>query len=345
MGRTEELEIRLTELGAHWIEGSTAKVVEHYGDPGAEYSAIADGALGIMERGERETVVLSGSDTIPWLQGLVTGDLHELVDEGNGQRNAWVNTTGRFVGEARLLHLPELLFLDLEAGTLSGGLMSHLRRHIILEDVTIVDRSEASARIGLYGESCAESLGDFAEWEHKISERPPFYGTWGRWRGEDIIAQRVVWSDLPGFELTCDVGAAESLIEALLEIDEQTLMIGEQTFETLRIEAGIPRFGVELHEKVIPLEASFDDAVAFDKGCYLGQEIIARLDTLGTPAKLLRRVILDGGNVPKRRPTYFPPMVRAEKLATWKAPLFLLDLRRLWRWPSSNGAITKSALK
>ncbi len=337
MGRTKNLRDRLDGLGAHWSEEATYEVVEHYGDPRGEYDAVGDGGLAIVERGERETLVVYGPDAIPWLQGLVTGDLHELVDEGNGQRNAWVNTTGRFVGEARLLHLPELLFFDLEAGTLGNGLMSHLRRHIILEDVTLDDRSDASARITLVGEPAAAALEELAEWQHDIAERPPFFGTWGRWKGEDLILQRQVWSDLPCFDVTCDVAAAEALIEALRQLDDGAVMMGRQAFEILRIEAGVPRFGVELHEKVIPLEAAFDDAVAYDKGCYLGQEIIARLDTLGTPAKLLRRVILEGDDVPEPETEVFPADGKGRKIGhvesavmspRFDAPLALAFVKR-----------------
>ena len=58
--------------------------------------------------------------------------------------------------------------------------------------------------------------------------------------------------------------------------------------DILRVEAGIPAWGAELDQRIIPLEAALDDAISYDKGCYVGQEIIARLDTLGRPAKLLR---------------------------------------------------------
>lgn len=298
MGRTTAMKEKLNELGAKWRSTPGRDAVDHFGDPQGEYAALADGKLAIMERGERDTLILSGDDVIPWLQGLVTGDLHALVDEGNGQRNAWVNTTGRFVGEARLLHLPQMLFADLEAGALAGGLLSHLRRHIILEDVAIDDRSEQSARIGVYGEPAPAVVDQLANWQHSPADRPLFFGSWGRWKGQDLIVQHVQWNDYPGFEITCDVAQAPALVDALTAIDDSAHWMGHQAFEIHRLEAAIPRYGVELHDRVIPLEATFDDAIAFDKGCYLGQEIIARLDTLGKPAKLLRQVILDTDDVP-----------------------------------------------
>ena len=306
MGRSKAAEEELNRRGAQWTTIGDAKVVDHYGDPAAEYQAVVDGGLGLIERGERQTLVVHGEDAVPWLQGLVTSDLHDLIDEGNGQRSAVVNTTGRFVGEARLLHLPELLVADLEPGTLEGGLLSHLRGQIIREKVTLTDRSDTTWRLGIYGHKAAQILSNLADWEHDISDRPPFFGTWARWNFIDLIVQRVVWSDIPGFELSCAIEDATDVLEGLEEVAGEITLFGHQTFETLRIEAGVPRFGVELHDKVIPLEAYFDDAISFEKGCYLGQEIIARLDTLGTPAKMLRRLVIDGDEIPEPSTELYP---------------------------------------
>ena len=308
MGRERGIRGWLEERGATWTQAGGAKVVSDYGDWRAEYAAIADDGLGIVERGERETLVISGDDTIPWLQGLVTGDLHDLVHEGSGHRNAWVNTTGRFVGEGRFLHLPQLLMVDLEAGALGGGLMGHLRHHIIMEDVRLDDRSEATWRVGLYGEEATRVVAALAKWAHPLEDRPPFSGSWARWRGQDLVVQRMVWMEAPGFEISCAAGAAQTLMEGLEEAAGKMPLVGEQAFEALRVEAGIPRFGRELHERVIPLEASYEDAISYEKGCYLGQEIIARLDTLGTPAKLLRRLIFPAdADVPEQGAKILPP--------------------------------------
>ncbi len=307
MGRIETIKEFLSDRGAQWVESDGVEMVDHFGDPEGEYESVVDGGLAAIERGERETLAIFGAEAVPWLQGLVTNDLLDLVDEGNGQRNAMVNTTGRFVGEARLLHLPELLFLDLEPKTLHGaGLFSHLKQHIILEDAELADRSEATWRLGIYGDQAASILEELTTWEHDLVDRPPFYGSWARWQGIDLIAQRVVWSEVLGFELSCATGDAAHLLEGLDEICDGLPFFGQRTFETLRIESGVPRFGRELYDRIIPLEAGFEDAISFEKGCYLGQEIIARLDTLGTPAKMLRRIVIDSDEVPPQETEFFP---------------------------------------
>ena len=254
--------------------------------------------LGLLDRTPRDTLVITGEDTIPWLQGLVTSDLHHLIEEGSGQRTTFVNTKGRFVGEARIFHLPELLFLDLEPGTLQGGLLSHLRRQIINEKVRLLDRSAQTARIGVYGEHALALLNELTSWGVDPARLPPFHCTWGEWNDQDLILFRPIWSMIPGFEIASASDTRDELLETLQKLTSGIPLLDDGVFEILRTEAGIPRFGVELHEKVIPLEAGFQDAIAFDKGCYLGQEIIARLDTLGTPAKLLRLIVLEGSEPP-----------------------------------------------
>lgn len=309
MGRTEQTRQLLEDRGAVWTEEDDREIVEDFGDPEREYRAVAHEGLGLIERGERDTLVVQGPEAVPWLQGLVTNDLHELADEGSGQRNAVTDKTGRFISDMRILHIPELLVVDLEAGTLDDGLWSHLKSQIILEDVELDKRSDQTARIGVYGEGAASVLKDLADWRHGLTDLSAFDGSWARWQGTDLIAQRMVWSEIPGFELTCGVGVAPRLIEALEDEAGEPEWFGRRTFETLRIESGVPRLGVELDDSVIPLEAGFYDAISFDKGCYLGQEIIARLDTRGTPAKKLRRVVLDSSDpedVPEVGAEIFP---------------------------------------
>lgn len=271
------------------------------------YYNLLQTGLGLFDRTPRDTLVITGEDAVPWLQGLVTSDLIRLQEEGSGQRTSFVNTKGRFVGEARILHLPELLFLDLEAGALEGGLLSHLRRQIINEKVKLADRSAQTARIGVVGEHAATLLKEFGTWIGDLELLKPFCGTWGERDGEDLIVSRAMWSLEPYFELSFPMERHDEFLEILGDLTTGIPLLHPRTFEILRTEAGIPRYGVELHEKVIPLEAGYQDAIAYDKGCYLGQEIIARLDTLGTPARELRLVVLDGDEIPAAGTDVFVP--------------------------------------
>ena len=301
---SEELNEWMRARGATFDEqGKRVRFVgEEAEDDQKGIEAVLEEGLGWVARAPRETLTIAGDDAIPWLQGLVTSDLMKLAEEGSGQRTAWVNHTGRFVGEARLLHFPEMLLVDLEEGTLAGGLMGHLRRHIILEKVKLEDRSARTFVVGLYGRGAALVLDQAGSWAHRMAphSRPMFSGTWGEVAGCGVVVQRVPWCVDEAYELRVDVGDALQVMAAVEEaVGRPLALCGERGFERLRLSAGVPRFGVELHEKVIPLEAGFEDAIAYAKGCYLGQEIIARLDSRGQAAKMLRALTLGGSEAPE----------------------------------------------
>lgn len=293
--RNDAFKTRLDGLGANWTDWRDAEVVEHFGDPDTEYQTVVDGGVGLVDFAARDTLVIEGSDSVPWLQGLVTNDLMELQNEGSGQLTSVVNSKGRLVAEMRLLHMPEMFVADLEHGNLAEGLLGHLRHHIITEDVQLHDRSEATAKFGLFGSTAAQALTRVAELEASPETLDAFDGTWGAIAGVDIVVQRCDWTGEPGFLVSC---ARPSQLTVWNALSEMATPIGHDTFETLRIEAGVPRYGAELSDDIIPLEAGLDETIAYDKGCYLGQEIIARLDTLGTPAKELRTLVFDGGAAP-----------------------------------------------
>jgi folate-binding protein YgfZ len=304
MSRTEEFKGRLDAHNAKWSTWREVDVVSDFGDPDAEYHAVrGDGTesahIGLVDQSWRDTLVVTGDDAVPWLQGLVTSDLFELAEEGSGQLTTAVNNVGRLIAEARVLHMPEMLVLDLEPGVLHEGFLSHLRRHIITEDVTLIDRSEQTARISVYGQDAAALLDEVCDTERPVSGLDEFAGTWGAMGQEDVVIQRVPLVGEPGFDVACSSEAALLVWNTLVDAHEHVTPVGFETIETLRIEAGVPRFGKELTEKRIPLEAGIEHAISFHKGCYLGQEIIARLDTRGTPARLLRTLVLEGGAAPK----------------------------------------------
>ncbi len=297
--RPTEYREHLESMGAEWGEWRERPVVEQFGDPDREYLAVRDGGAGLVDRMERETLVITGDEAVPWLQGLVTNDLLELVDEGAGQWNTVTNVNGRMLADLRVMHVPEMLLVDLEGGTLEeGGLVGHLRQQIIMEDVEIADRSESTGRLGLFGPAAAAILEKVADLEAELAVLGDFDGTWGRIEGRDVLVQVNPVTGERGFDLFFDREQALVVWEALAEAGGEVEPVGHQMVETLRIEAGIARFGVETTPEVIPLEADLGHLIDFEKGCYLGQEIIARLDTRGEPAKLLRTLVFEGGAAP-----------------------------------------------
>jgi folate-binding protein YgfZ len=287
--RTDEFRQRLERAGAQWSERGE---VSRYGDVETEWRAVRLGGVGLADRSTRETLVMTGPDAIPWLQGLVTNDLFALAEEGSAQRTHAVNRLGRAIADARVVHVPDHIVIDLEPGTIASGFLGHLRRHIITEDVRLADVTATTGRLGVYGLGAGELLGAAGEWSRAPGSLTEYEAAWGEVAGEEVIALRAPLTGEPSYELFLSrEGAAR--VWAALSDDPSVRHVGEEALEELRREAGVPRFGVEYDEKVIPIEADLNDTISYDKGCYLGQEIVHRLDTKGKPAKFLR--VLDPG--------------------------------------------------
>lgn len=288
---------RLDACGANWSTHHDHEVVDHYGDPQAELDAARDSALLIADRSERDVLVIEGDDAATWLQGLVTGDVYALRREGSGQRTHAVNRVGRAIADARALHIPDALVLDLEPGVLAGDLLKHLKGHLIMERVRLRDRSAQTAEIALFGPGALATVARLGGYAHPVGRLDGLDGTWGQLGDVDVVVQRLEWTGQEGVSIRCDRDDATTVWDLLVE-GAGARPIGHRALEVLRQEAGIPRFGVEYDEKVIPLEADLNHTISYDKGCYLGQEVIHRLDTRGTPAKMLRALTLGPDAVP-----------------------------------------------
>lgn len=291
--RTEEYQRRLEARGAQWSTTTTSPTpsVARFGPLAFEHQAVRQGQLAIADRSERELLVLSGDDVVTWLQGLVTNDVFALSREGKGQRTHVVNHVGRTITDGCLLHIPELLLWSGEPGTVQAELMGHLKRHIIMEKVSLSDRSEATSRLALFGQEAAELLAGLAQLSHDPRTLSGHDGTWGELFGHDVIVQHTPWTGQWGVELIVDRAAAHELWDGLIAAAPGLIPIGEDALELLRLEAGYVRFGVEYDVKVIPIEADLNATISYDKGCYLGQEVIHRLDTRGRPSRMLRQIV------------------------------------------------------
>lgn len=289
MGRNPTYDLLLRERGATFGEWLGVPVVDDFGDTANEYqiaSGQLDGKFGLADRSSRGTVVAIGTEVVPLLQGIVTSDVFKLAEPGSGQHGTAVNSTGRLVCDVRFMHGPEILLMDFEPGAVENGVISHFRANVMSEDARFVDRSAATSIIGVITQD-PSILANLGEFEHDLSRCAVYGGTWGVVGDTDVVVRRSPF----GFDILVGTESASAIWE-LLESRGGT-PVGERALEVLRVEAGIPRWGAELDEKVIPLEAGLDDTISFNKGCYVGQEIIARLDTLGTPARRLRMLQLD----------------------------------------------------
>src|SRR3954447_7824779 len=231
-----------------------------------EYDRLRE-SVGLVARVSRGKLRLTGTEAAEYLQGQVTNDV-EALDPGTGCYAALLTHKGKLAADMRILRGPDFIWIDTEAVALPF-IARNASMYSIGRDVQTRDVSEEYAILSLIGPTAREAL-EVAppEREHAWVE------------GEQGM---YVTTDL-GVDVICPAADAEG-VRAALGIEA----VSEDAAECLRIESGRPRLGVDVGSETIPEEAGLNDrAVSFTKGCYVGQETVARLHYKGKPNRHLR---------------------------------------------------------
>jgi folate-binding protein YgfZ len=243
---------------------------------GADYRALTE-ACGLFDRSERGKLALSGADGAGFLQGQVSNDV-EGLPVGAGCYAAFLTPKGKMLGDVRILNAGDELILDTERVALQA-LFNMVRRFSIGYDVQVHKRTLERGLLSLIGPDAAalagagELGGD--EHAHAMLELPGA-----------ALPVRAIRTDA-GVDLLCDATDLDSLRAALAEAG--AVPVSGDAVECLRVERGRPRYGIDLDDTVIPQEAGLNErAVSFTKGCYVGQETVARLYYRGKPNRQLR---------------------------------------------------------
>jgi folate-binding protein YgfZ len=266
--------------GASLGDVDGAERVESYGDPSA-VAARARAGAGPLDLSHRGRLAVVGPDRESWLQGMVTADVKKLA-VGAGCAAAVVTVKGKLLAALRVFKRADELWIDLETERVAP-VLHHLRRYIVMEECELVDRSAETAMLGLHGPSAQALLGASPLAEYQQAEL-----TVG---GQKVLAIGSAELGLPGFDLWLAPAACAPVWTALAS---RATPLGYDAAEILRTEAGRPRFGAELDEDTLPLEAGLERAIAYDKGCYVGQEVIARVTYRGHVNRKLAGLWISG---------------------------------------------------
>jgi tRNA-modifying protein YgfZ len=245
----------------------------------ADYAAATEG-VALLDRSERGKLALTGADAKEFLQGQVTQDVNGL-SAGHGAYAAFLTPKGKMLGDLRVLDTgppTEQLLLDTERVALQP-LFNMIRRYSVGYAVQLHKRTLECGLISLVGPLADELVARFgsppgdAEHDHVELEI-------------GAIPVRAIRTDL-GLDLLLAADGLGSVRAALL--DGGGVEVRADVAECVRIEHGRPRYGIDLDESVIPQEAGLNErAVSFTKGCYVGQETVARLFYRGKPNRELR---------------------------------------------------------
>ena len=245
-----------------------------------EYEVIKDGGAGLIDLSSlRGRIRVSGSEATMFLNGLITNDVKNLA------QNRWMpavfpTVQGRLIGAVRVIRGNEPSFLiDTETAS-HEAVLKTVSRFTLAGDFKVADITSETALLSVQGEKAA----DVVEKVFGISDLPDN----GVVEKGGVTIVRASHTGENGFDIIAASSQKAELQQALEAAGAQA--IGEDTFEILRVEAGIARFGQDMDESNVVPETNLDDAVSYTKGCYVGQEIIVRIKHRGHPAKKLTRL-------------------------------------------------------
>jgi folate-binding protein YgfZ len=257
------------------------------GDLKIEHAALWESA-GVLDLGSRSRLCLAGADRVRFLHGQITNDVKALR-VGDGCYAALITAKGKMQSDMNIYCLPEELLLDFEPG-LTASVSERLEKYVIADDVQIIDVAANYGLLSVQGPKAelvvrASGIGD------DLPAKP--FGFVRKAKTDFGEAHVINQPRLgtAGFDLlvaTEQIGALRKKLTAAAK-SEGGCECGWAAFEMARIEAGIPRFGADMDETTNPLEAGLETrAISFNKGCYIGQEVISRIRTYSEVAKALR---------------------------------------------------------
>ncbi|MDQ6651430.1 MAG: aminomethyltransferase family protein [Acidobacteriota bacterium] len=297
------MELPLTEthkrLGAEMRVQDGWTVPASFGDLLFEYAAVREsgsGLIGLIDLSSRGRILVSGTEAIQFLNGLLTNDMKTLAE------NCWMpaafpNVQGRLIAVVRVIRLKDdqtskngcpAFLLDTEAAT-HERVFKTIERFTLAGDFRVNDITNQTAQLTLQGKKAADIVRSAVGEE--AARLAPNAAIQTNAQQTDITVVHATHTAEDGFDVITNSDQASILWNALINAGARP--VGYNALEILRIEAGLPRYGVDMDETHVVTEAALDAAVSYAKGCYVGQEIIARIKYRGHVAKKLSGLVFD----------------------------------------------------
>jgi folate-binding protein YgfZ len=264
---------------------------------------------------------VTGSERVSWLQGMVTNDVEKLV-AGGGCSAAHLTPQGKIVAQMHVLADEDALWLSLERAALSK-LTQAFNKLLIMEDAQVEDRSDDFDILSVVGPRAVAVL---EEW---LGEPLKLEGLYSHGIFE---AGRVVISDL-GYELWIPRGQADKALRSIAQVGATAIDRG--AWDVLRTEAGIPIYGVDIDETTTMPEIG-EKAISYSKGCYIGQEVVAKVKYIGHVNRRFVGLTLSGSDIPELKS---PIHKGGREVGTVTTSLFSPGLER----PIALGFVSRTA--
>lgn len=269
----------ITELQAQGV--GAAEVAEYRGattaarfsDPQAEFAALRE-RCGVCDLGYRAKISLTGGDRVRWLNGMVTNNVRDLAP-GQGVYAFLLNPQGHILADLFAYNRGESIVVDTDRGQLEK-MLATFDHYIIMDDVEIKDLSAEITALGIAGPKAHEILTRAGV---TIPETRALQIESISWNGLDCTLVRAEDAQHSAYEIWLAPAGVKQLWEALVAAG--AIPVGSEALELQRIAAGVPRYGVDIRERDLPQETEQARALNFNKGCYVGQEIVERIRSRG----------------------------------------------------------------
>ncbi len=329
--RHQEAEASLVSYGPADHADGTVELVETYGELELEYAALRKHCV-LLDQPNRAVLEVVGRDRLAFLNNMLTQDLRDMGPH-RVRRAFWLNKKGRIDSDVRVIDLPNRTLLDVDIHAADRTLKT-LNAHIIADDVTISPRTEQTHRFALHGPTGLELLKFAAELTTGADASGPLFdqfepgtATVIRVAGHEVVVFREDCTGEPGLELIAPAAGAAEIYEKLLAMgrlpdgDEGDSVASDRTlasrvrlrpagwhaFNIARIEEGTPLFNIDFGTDSQPGESGvLDDRVSFKKGCYPGQEIVARIAHRGHPKQRLVAIKFESVQLDSDEPSRQP---------------------------------------
>lgn len=283
------------EMDASFTDMKGWTIARSYRDICKESSGVRDG-LGICDITHRGKLRLSGKDHLRFLQGMLTNDVVKL-EESSGTYATLLTVKGKIITDMHVYKSSDHVHIDLEPGQ-NQRIKEHLERFRLTYRVDIEDRTHEYSLFHICGPRVKDYFRDIGLKEVSDLGELSFLET--SFSGINLTIFATDRTGETGYDLLVNNNSAIELWKSMIDegLNYNIVPFGSETLETLRIEAGIPVLGKDFDESTIPIEAGLWNALNFEKGCYVGQEVIARIKWRGRVNWHLAGIEIDYDKVP-----------------------------------------------
>ena len=260
-----------------------ATTVARFGDLESELAALRAGC-GVHDLGFRAKLSLTGGDRVRWLNGMVTNNIRDLAT-GHGLYAFLLNPQGRILGDLYAYNRGESIVVDTDRSQ-SEKILATFDHYIIMDDVEVKDVTDEVSAVGISGPRGREVL---IAAGFSVPEIQPLQLQSVTWQG---IECSLVCGEQGNWEIWISSSGVKKLWDALLAAGARP--VGFEALEVHRIESGIPAYGIDIRDRDLPQETEQARALNFNKGCYVGQEIVERIRSRGAVHRKFTGFVVNG---------------------------------------------------